>query len=469
MCLRTGASASSAALPTGCATARADASSSSCTGTGGASRRATARSWSCWARTSRSFAGPMARSACVSRTSTCCCPPRSAAKAAARRGSVICRRMAVDMTKVSEFEVIVRVMAAGVNYNNVWAALGEPVGVWRYGDHPEYGHHIGGSDASGIVWKVGEGVTRWKPGDEVVIHCNMASYEDPEVHGLDPLAAPSQMIWGYETTWGSFAQFTKVQAQQLLPRPRNLTWDEAASYGLVYFTAYRMLITQCELQAGQRVLIWGAAGGLGVFATQICAMAGAHAVGVVSSPDKGELVKQLGAVDYIDRSEFAGMMRRGGETPDEEKARFKVSREFLKRVKEILGDAPDIVFEHVGKATFPTSVFTVKPFGKVVICAGTTGFDLDFDVRYLWMRQKQILGSHFANAYECNKANELIESAQIRPVLWRTLGFDGVPEAHQLMRDNKHLGKIAILVGAEKEGEGKTADGPGAIYAEVGA
>jgi crotonyl-CoA carboxylase/reductase len=375
----------------------------------------------------------------------------------------------IEVPEPGAFEVIVRVMAAGVNYNNVWAALGEPVSVMRYGDHPEYGHHIGGSDASGIVWKVGEGVTRWKPGDEVVIHCNMASYEDKEVHGLDPLAAPSQMIWGYETTWGSFAQFTKVQAQQLLPKPRNLTWDEAASYGLVYFTAFRMLMTRCELQTGQRVLIWGAAGGLGVFATQLCKIAGAHAVGVVSSPEKGELVERLGAVGYIDRSDFDGMMRGRDETPEQEKERFKVAREFSKRVREILGDAPDIVFEHVGRATFPTSVFVVKPFGKVVICAGTTGYDLDFDVRYLWMRQKEILGSHFANAYECNRANELIDSGQIRPVLWRTLGFEGVPEAHQLMRDNKHLGKIAILVGADEPGQGRTGDGPGAIHAEVGA
>src|ERR687888_1012259 len=229
-----------------------------------------------------------------------------------------------------------------------------------------------------------------------------------------------------------------------------------------------MLIDRCELQAGHRVLIWGAAGGLGVFATQLCAISGAHAVGVVSSPQKGELVKQLGAVDYIDRNEFAGMMRRGDETSDQEKERFKVSRAFSKRVKEILGDQPDIVFEHVGKATFPTSVFTVKPFGKVVICAGTTGYNLDFDVRYLWMRQKRIVGSHFANAYECMKANQLIESGQIRPVLWRTLGFEGVPEAHQLMRENKHLGKISILVGAEKEGLGRTAEGEGAIHAEVG-
>jgi len=364
------------------------------------------------------------------------------------------------------FEVIVRVMAAGVNFNNVWAALGKPVSVFRYRQED---HHIGGSDASGIVWKVGEGVTRWRPGDEVVVHCNQASYEDVEVHGLDPLAAPSQQIWGYETTWGSFAQFCKVQAQQLLRKPAHLSWEEAASYGLTFFTAYRMLIDQVELQSGHRVLVWGAAGGLGVFATQLCRLTGADCVGVVSSEAKGELCRSLGAVATIDRNEFAGMMRRGDETPDEERAREKEARRFSKYVRELLGGAPDIVFEHVGRATFPTSVLTVKPFGKIVICGATSGYTLDFDVRYLWMRQKQIIGSHFANAYEATRANELIESGKIRPVLWKTMPFDGVAEAHQSMYKNEHLGKIAILVGAEAEGLGRTADGPGAIHAEVGA
>jgi len=373
----------------------------------------------------------------------------------------------IEVPEPAAFEVIVRVMAAGVNFNNVWAALGRPVSVFRY--HPGEDHHIGGSDASGVVWKVGPGVTRWTPGDEVVVHCNQASYEDPEVHGLDPLAAPSQKIWGYETSWGSFAQFTKVQAQQLLPKPAHLAWEEAASYGLTYFTAYRMLLDRARLQAGHRVLIWGAAGGLGVFATQLCALAGADAVGVVSSADKGELVKSLGAVDYIDRNEFAGMMRRGGEDADAEKARFKESRRFSKHLEALLGGQPDIVFEHVGQATFPTSVLAVRPFGKVVICGATSGYQLDFDVRYLWMRQKEIIGSHFANAWEANKANALIEESKIRPVLWRTMGFEGVAEAHQLMRENKHLGKISILVGAGAEGEGRTAEGPGAIRAEVGA
>ena len=374
----------------------------------------------------------------------------------------------VDVPQPAAFEVIVRVMAAGVNFNNVWAALGEPVSVFRYGDHPEFGHHIGGSDASGIVWKVGAGVTRWKVGDEVVLHCNQASYEDVEVHGLDPMAAPSQRIWGYETTWGSFAQFTKVQAQQLLPKPKHLSWAEASSYGLTYFTAYRMLFNRANIQAGDKVLVWGAAGGLGVFATQLVAAAGAESVGVVSSPEKGELVEQLGATGHIDRNEFAGMMRKGGETPEEEKARFGVSREFSKRVKEILGAAPDTVFEHVGAATFPTSVFTVKPFGKVVICGATSGYTLDFDVRYLWMKQKEILGSHFANAYECLKANALIDEGRVSPVLWRTMEFDGVGEAHQIMRDNQHQGKIAVLVGATSEEDGRTAEGPAAIRAEIG-
>ena len=191
----------------------------------------------------------------------------------------------IEVPEPGAFEVVVRVMAAGVNFNNVWAALGEPVSVFRYHDED---HHIGGSDASGIVWKVGEGVTRWKPGDEVVLHCNQASYEDVEVHGLDPLAAPSQRIWGYETSWGSFAQFSKVQAQQCLPKPRT---SRGRRPPLRPHLLHRVPDADrpARIQAGHRVLIWGAAGGLGVFATQLCRLTGAECVGVVSSAQKGEL------------------------------------------------------------------------------------------------------------------------------------------------------------------------------------
>ena len=370
----------------------------------------------------------------------------------------------VEVPEPRPFEVVVRVMAAGMNFNSIWAALAEPISVFPYGDHPEWGHHIGGSDASGIVWKVGAGVKRWKPGDEVVLHANQASYEDPEVHGLDPLAAPSQLGWGYQTTWGSFAQFAKVQAQQLLAKPPNLSWVDSSAYGVTHFTSYRMLIDQCKLQAGHNVLIWGAAGGLGVFATQLCRAAGANAVGVVSSAEKGRLAKRLGAVDYIDRNEFAAMARRGVESPERERERFAATRRFAERVKELLGNAPDIVFEHVGREVFSASVLVVKPFGKVVTCGATSGYDLDFDARDLWLRQKQIIGSHAFNAYESLRANELIREGKIRPVMWKALGFEELPEAHRLMQENRHIGKISIRVGAVDLEQGKTADGPGALW-----
>ena len=370
----------------------------------------------------------------------------------------------VEVPEPGPFEVVVRVMAAGVNFNSIWAARAEPISIFAYGDHPQWGHHIGGSDASGVVWKVGVGVTKWKPGDEVVVHANQASYEDPEVHGLDPLAAPSQLGWGYQTTWGSFAQFCKVQAQQLLPKPESLSWVDASAYAVTHFTAYRMLVTRCDLQAGHNVLIWGAGGGLGVFAHQICRVAGANAVGVVSSAEKGELAKRLGAADYVDRGEFPGMIRREPVDAGGERVRIEETKRFAKRVAEILGDAPDIVFEHVGREVFPVSVFTVKPFGKVVTCGATTGYELDFDVRYLWMRQKQIVGAHAFNAYEAWRANELVRDGKVRPVMWRSLPFSELPEAHRLVDENRHIGKIAIRIGAGDDEEGKSAEGPGAIW-----
>ena len=373
----------------------------------------------------------------------------------------------MEVPEPGAFEVVVRVMAAGVNFNNVWAALGKPVSVFRYHDED---HHIGGSDASGdrLEGRRGrdalEARRRGRPALQPGV---LRGRRGPRAR---PARGARRSRSGATRRPGARSPSSaRSRRSSCLPKPAHLSWEEAASYGLTYFTAYRMLIDQAKIQSGDRVLIWGAAGGLGVFAVQLCRLAGADCVGVVSSAEKGELCRSLGACDVIDRNEFTGMMRRGGETDEEEAARAKESRRFAKHVRELLGGAPDVVFEHVGRATFPTSVLTVKPFGKVVICGATSGYQLDFDVRYLWMRQKQIIGSHFANAYEATRANELIESGKIRPVLWKTMTFDGVAEAHQSMYKNEHLGKIAILVGAEAEGLGRTADGPGAIRAEVGA
>jgi crotonyl-CoA carboxylase/reductase len=337
-------------------------------------------------------------------------------------------------------EVVVKVMAAGVNYNNVWACLGQPVQVFRYtGDD----FHIGGSDASGIVAAVGPGVTRWKIGDEVVVHCNQSCGECPECNGLDPMACSQQKIWAYESNWGSFADYCRVQAQQLLPKPAHLTWAEAASYGLVYFTAYRMLVDQAALEAGHNVLVWGAGGGLGSMAIQLCRLYGANAIAVVSSEDKADLCRRLGAHAVINRRDF-GLTDAAGE-PD-----LGEVKRFGKAIRDATGGVDcDIVFEHVGSATFFTSVFVCRTFGKIVTCGATSGFSLTFDVRYLWMRQKTIIGSHFANAYQAYRANQLIAERKILPVLSRTFPFEECPEPHQMMRENAHLGKMVVLVGAE--------------------
>jgi crotonyl-CoA carboxylase/reductase len=215
----------------------------------------------------------------------------------------------VPVPALAPDEVLVGVMAAGINYNNVWASLGVPVDVIkvhaRGGDTT--GFHIGGSDASGVVYAIGKDVTTHKVGDEVVIHCGVWDRNDPHVKaGNDPMFAPSFQIWGYETNWGSFAQFTKVQAHQCLPKPKHLTWEAAAAYMLVGATAYRMLMAwpPHTVKPNDVVLIWGGSGGLGSQAIQIVKAQGGIPIAVVSGEDKFEFCKSLGAKGCINRKKF---------------------------------------------------------------------------------------------------------------------------------------------------------------------
>ena len=373
----------------------------------------------------------------------------------------------VPIPELGPRDVLVYVMAAGVNYNNVWAAMGIPIDViktrMKKGEKEDF--HIGGSDASGVVWATGKDVKNVAVGDEVVVHCGMWDPEDPfVVAGKDPMLGPTQKIWGYESNWGSFAQYTRVQDHQCLPKPPHLSWEEAASYMLVGATAYRMLHGWAGnmVKAGEPILVWGGAGGLGSMAIQIARAAGARPVAVVSGDSKNEFCKKLGAVGVIDRRKFDhwGKLPRWSDDI-EYNLWLKGARAFGAAFWEALGEKknPTIVFEHPGETTLPTSCFVCETGGMVVICAGTTGYNATLDLRYHWMRQKRLQGSHFANDEQAKGVNDLVIAGKVDPCMSRVFPFNETAECHQLMRDNQHpSGNMAILVNAPRTGMKTLAD-----------
>ncbi|MFC9324090.1 crotonyl-CoA carboxylase/reductase [Kitasatospora sp. NPDC057015] len=367
------------------------------------------------------------------------------------------RTEVVDVPPVGPGQVLLKVMAAGVNYNNVWAALGEPLDVVaarrRKGAAEDF--HIGGSDASGVVWAVGEGVTQLKLGDEVVILANQWDEGAADIRlGADPTTSTSQKVFGYEENFGSFAQFTVVEEYQCFPKPKRLSWAAAACYMATAATAYRQLFgwEPHTVRPGDPVLVWGGAGGVGCIAIQLVRWAGGIPVAVVSSDERGKYCMELGAEGYINRRDFDHWGRLPATSDEEAMARWTTGvRAFGRRFWEVLGErrAPRIVLEHSGEDTVPTSMYLCDNAGMVVICGGTTGYNGDVDLRFLWMRQKRLQGSHTANSRQAHEVTRLIAQGVVDPCLSLTVGFEEIGRAHQLLHDNRHpAGNMAVLVNA---------------------
>lgn len=370
----------------------------------------------------------------------------------------------VDVPPIKSDEVLIATMAAGINFNNVWAARGKPIDVIenRKKMGEPYDFHIGGSDVSGIVYKVGGQVTNVRIGDEVIAHHGYWDPDDPWVKtGKDPMLAPSAAIWGYNTNFGSFGQFCVAQSHAVLPKARHLTWEEAAAPTLVGTTAYRMLFgwPGNELKRGDVVLVWGGSGGLGGQAIQLATLRGARAVAVVSDDRRGEYCKRLGAVGYVNRTKFSHW----GTPPhwtDEAGQKEWVAgcRAFGKALWDVLGErrSPDLVFEHPGEATIPTSIFVCESGGMVVICAATTGYSAAVDLRYLWVRQKRLQGSHGTNDAQATAYNDLVREGKIDPCLGQSYAFEQIGQAHSDMEAGiETFGNRVALVGAPQKGLGR--------------
>jgi crotonyl-CoA reductase len=367
----------------------------------------------------------------------------------------------VPLPELGPGEALIAVMASSINYNTVWTSIFEPVSTFgfleRYGRTSDLAkrhdlpYHVVGSDASGVVLRVGAGVNAWKPGDEVVAHCLSVELESPLGHN-DTMLDPDQRIWGFETNFGGLAELAIVKSNQLLPKPKHLTWEEAASPGLVNSTAYRQLVSRNGggMKQGDVVLIWGASGGLGSYATQYAVNGGAIPVCVVSSPEKADLCRAMGADLVIDRRAEDYRFWKDDITQDP-----KEWQRFGRRIRELTGgDDVDIVFEHPGRETFGASVYVTRKGGKIVTCASTSGFMHEYDNRYLWMNLKSIVGSHFANYREAYEANRLISRGLIHPTLSKTFPLEGVGEAAYEVHRNEHQGKVGVLCLAPREGLG---------------
>ncbi len=367
----------------------------------------------------------------------------------------------VPVPEVGPGEALIAVMASSINYNTVWSSIFEPVSTFsflsRYGrvsplaKRHDLPYHVLGSDLAGVVLRTGAGVHAWQPGQEVVAHCLSVELESPLGHN-DTMLDPEQRIWGFETNFGGLAQLALVKSNQLLEKPKHLTWEEAASPGLVNSTAYRQLVSRngAGMKQGDVVLIWGASGGLGSYATQMALNGGAIPVCVVSSPEKAELVRSLGAELIIDRGAEGYQFWQ-----DEHTQNPKEWKRLGKKIRELTGgDDVDIVFEHPGRETFGASVYVTRRGGTIVTCASTSGFMHEYDNRYLWMSLKRIIGSHFANYREAWEANRLIQRGAVHPTLSKTYPLVETGQAAYEVHRNMHQGKVGVLCLAPREGLG---------------
>jgi len=366
----------------------------------------------------------------------------------------------VAVPEIAPDEAVIAVMASSINFNTVWTSIFEPLPTFLFlerlgkesvwGKRHDLDYHVVGSDASGVVLRVGSAVRKWKPGDKVTVHCNFLDDQDPSQHD-DAMLADNQRIWGFESNFGGLADLAVVKANQLMPKPKHLTWEESAVNALCNSTSYRMIVSKhaAGMKQGDAVLIWGATGGIGGYAVQYVLNGGGTPVGVVSSENKANMLREMGCDAVINRKEAGYQFWADEHTQDE-----REWRRFGKDIRGLIGRDVDIVFEHPGRQTFGASVFAAARGGTIVTCAATSGYMIEYDNRHLWMKLKRIVSSHFANYQEAWNANQLICEGKIQPMLSKVFPLTDLGEAAFEVHKNMHEGKLGILCLAPEEGLG---------------
>jgi len=356
----------------------------------------------------------------------------------------------IILPEIDENECLVKIKSAGLNFNSVWSSKLYPADpfslmnghVRRNKNDAKHvqNYFIPGSDACGEIVKI-KNSENFKEGDEVIIHCAVIADED--LSTKDPMLSKSQSIWGYETNFGSFAEYSIVKNSQLISKPKNLNLFAAGSSLLTLGTAYRMIVSENggQLKKGETCLIWGASGGLGVFAIQLVKYLGGVPICIVSNKEKLQFCKNLGADKIICLSELENK----NFLNTENQFNIKLWLEFSRKIKDLTGeDKVDMVFEHIGKETIALSLYLLRRGGRVVTCAATSGFIANIDLRYVWMEMKKLIGSHFCNPREAMESVTLLEKGYIKNSPSLIMDFNEIPKGLNLIDKRQAIGKIAI-------------------------
>ena len=314
-------------------------------------------------------------------------------------------------------DVLVRVRAAALNHIDLWVRKGLPRLRLTF-------PHIPGADASGVVERVGEAVTKVQPGTEIIIapgiSCGVCTYC---VSGQDNLCADYAILG--EHRHGTYAEFVAVPEANVLPKPAHLTFEEAASIPLVFLTAWNMLVTNGRLRFGETVLVWGAGSGVGSAGIQIAKLFNARVIAVAGGRWKLDKARALGADEGIDHRE----------------------QDVLEEVRRLTGKrGVDVVFDHVGAATWQTSIKALARGGRLVTCGATTGAEAATDIRYVYGRRLSIHGTWMGTKGELHDLMRLVEQNRLKPIVHQAFPLEDAVKAQDVMEQSQHFGKLVLRV-----------------------
>jgi len=323
----------------------------------------------------------------------------------------------MPMPEVGPNDVLVRVRAVALNHLDLWIRNGLPRLKVTF-------PHIAGADVAGVVERVGSAVKSVHEGQEVVISpgisCGVCA---ACVAGEDNLCAQYAILG--EHRHGGLAEYVAVPEANILPKPPNLTFEEAAAVPLVFLTAWNMLVTNGGVSFNDTVLIWGAGSGVGSAGIQIAKVFGAKVIAIAGAGWKLEKARSLGADEVINHKDQNVL---------EEVRRLTARR------------GVDIVFDHVGAATWDTSLKSLARGGRLVTCGATSGAEAVTDIRYIFGRKLSIHGTWMGTKREMHQVMRLVEQGRLRPVVHQVFPLEDAARAQEIMERSEHFGKLVLTV-----------------------